>query len=289
MIEGQRFSLIYLERKEPVRDSQRFRNRLSAYYWEYLHDDYVGAIVKNIQKETGTVIPINGDKYSISDFFKKNEFRDVLDSITLIYRVVIDCGWKQGAEHWKQFVERAMKEENLGYRLDANCGVHYLVDEEFERNRFSTLSVLDDPKYNGVRAAYEDAYRYMDNHPIDTKAAVRSIFESIEILVKQMVETKNLNKWVVENTLKEKCIKIYDSDTTATKVVTEMFSGFAHWVDGLHNYRHGQAEEDPVSPGEVIAIYALSSGSAFLRWLIGINNQLKNNSNKTGEKNGCTP
>jgi len=283
MIEGQRFSLIYLERKEPVRDSPRFRNRLSAYYWEYLYDNHNKAIVKIIQKETGAEIPFNVNYYSVSDFFKENEFRDVLDSITLIYRVVIASGCtgsKQRAEHWKQFVERAMKEENLGYRLDASCGVHYLVDEEFERNRFSTLSVLDDPKYNGVRAAYEDAYRYMDNYPIDTKAAVRSIFESIEILVKQMVETKNLNKWVVENTLKEKCIKIYNSDTTATKVVTEMFSGFAHWVDGLHNYRHGQAEEDPVSPGEVIAIYALSSGSAFLRWLIGINNQL-NKSNKT--------
>jgi len=274
MIEGQRFSLIYLERKEPVRDSQRFKNRLSAYYWEYLHEHYDKAIVKIIQKETGAEIPFTVVSYSVSDFFKKNEFRDILDSITLIYRAVLASGSKQSAEHWKQFVEKAMKEENLGYRLDTKCGVHYLVDEEFERNRFSTLSILDDPKYNAVRAAYEDSYRYMDNYPIDTKAAVRSIFESIEILVKQMVETKNLNRWIVENTLKEKCIKLFDSDPIATKVVTEMFSGFAHWVDGLHNYRHGQAEEEPVSPSEDFTVYALSSGSAFLRWLIGINNQL---------------
>ena len=173
-----------------------------------------------------------------------------------------------------------MKEENLGYRLDTKCGVHYLVDEEFERNRFSTLSILDDPKYKAVRAAYEDSYRYMDNYPIDTKAAIRSIFESIEILVKQIVETKNLNRWIVENTLKEKCIKLYDTDPIATKVVAEMFYGFAHWVDGLHNYRHGQAEEEPVFPSEDFTVYALSSGSAFLRWLIGINNQL-NKSDKS--------
>lgn len=272
MIEGQRFSLVYLERKEPVRDSQRFRNRLSAYYWENLHEYYDNAIVKIIQKETGAEIPFSlGGYYSISDFLKKNEFRDVLDSITLIYRVVTS---KISAEQWKQFVERAMKEENLGYRLDTKCGVHYFVDEEFERNRFSTLIILDDPKYNAIRVAYDDSYRYMDSHPIDTKAAVRSIFESIEILVKQMVETKNLNRWIVENTLKEKCIKLFESDPIATKVVTEMFCGFAHWVDALHNYRHGQAEEEPVSPSEDFTVYALSSGSAFLRWLIGINNQL---------------
>ena len=97
---------------------------------------------------------------------------------------------KQTAEDWKKFVERVMKEENLGHRLDTKCGFDYLVDEEFERNRFSTLSILDDPKYKAVRAAYEDSYRYMDNYPIDTKAARRLIFESIEILVKQIVETK---------------------------------------------------------------------------------------------------
>jgi hypothetical protein len=146
--------------------------------------------------------------------------------------------------------------------------------QKIGRNRFATLSVLDDSKYSNVRAAYEDAYRYMDSHPIDTKAAVRSMFESIEIIVKQMIQTKNLNKWAVENTLKEKCLALYKTDDTALKVVSDLFDGFARWVDGLHNYRHGQASKDPVAPTEDVAIYVLSSGSAFLRWLIGINNDL---------------
>jgi hypothetical protein len=212
--------------------------------------------------------------YSLSKFFKKNELRDILDSITLTYQTVRDSGWKQSAEQWKSFVARNLKEENLGYRLDANGGVHYFVDEEFERNRYSTLSVLEESRYIAVRSAYEDAYRHLDNNPVDTKAAVRSIFESIEILVKQMVETKNLNKWIVENTLKEKCLSPYKNDKTAIRVASQMFDGFARWVDGLHNYRHGQGEEQPVAPTEGLTVYILSSGSAFLRWLIGINNHI---------------
>ena len=274
MENGKRFSLLYLDRSAPIRDSARFRNRLAAYYWEHLNEYHKGPIINIIQKETGAKIPFNVvSGYSISDFFKRNELRDVLDSITLIYHVLLTGGLRSTAEKWHTFASRVLKEENMGYQLDSSCGVHYLVDEEFERNRFSILTVLDDPKYSNVRAAFEDAYRYMDGNPIDTKAAVRSMFESIEILVKQMVSTKNLNKWIVENTLKKKCLTPYKSDMIALKVVTEFFDGFAQWVDGLHNYRHGQTSPDPVAPTEEIAIYVLSSGSAFLRLLVGINNK----------------
>ena len=57
-------------------------------------------------------------------------------------------------------------------------------------------------------------------------------------------------------------------------MVAGLFDGFADWVDALHNYRHGQPSKQPVAPSEEVAIYVLSSGSAFLRWLIGINNDL---------------
>lgn len=275
MEEGKRFSLIYLERSVPVRDSARFRNRLAAYYWDHLHENLKEPIRKIIIKETGAEIPyVVNFGYSVADFFKKNELRDILDSITLIYQVVKSVGRSTTAEGWKDFVARALQEENLGYQLDSSCGVHYLVDEEFERNRFSTLRVLDDPKYSNVRAAYEDAYRHMDSHPADTKAAVGSMFESLEILVKQMVPTKNLNKWIVENTLKERCLNLYQNDETALKVVSELFDGFGRWVDGLHFYRHGQPTESPAVPTEDVAVYVLSSGSAILRWLTGINNYL---------------
>lgn len=277
MEEGKRFSLLYLERSVPVRDSQRFRNRLVAYYNDHCGKDISRSIKKIIEMETGAKVPFGYDSYRIDSFIEKSETRDVLDAITIIYRVLRGRGLPTSvkcAEDWRLFVSRVLSEENLGYKLDSKCGVHYFVDEEFERNRFSTLSILDDPKYNATKAAYEDAYRHMDNDPMDTKAAVRSMFESIEILVRQMVETKNLNKRVVENSLKEKCLSLYGEDKTTLKVTGELFDGFARWVDALHNYRHGQASDEPVAPSEGVAIYILSSGSAFLRWLAGINNHL---------------
>ena len=154
--------------------------------------------------------------------------------------------------------------------LCLECGVHFFIDEEFERNRAATLTGLDDPQYSGVRDAYESAYRHMDSDPPDTKAAVRSMFESLEILVRQMVPAKNLYKKLVETTLKEKYLTLYLSEPTAAQVVTD------DWVNALHNYRHGQPSQQPVAPTIEVAVYVLSSGSAFLRWLVGMNTDLKN-------------
>lgn len=158
MEEGKRFSLIYLERSAPVRDSQRFRNRLAAYFGKEL-DKYSFEIFNIIKRETGAEILRSHIAFGIPDFFKKNELRDVLDSITLIYSGIND-DYSHNNKKWKEFVERVFKEENLGYKLDSECVVHYFVDEEFERNRFSALSVLMKPQYAGIRAAYEDAYRF---------------------------------------------------------------------------------------------------------------------------------
>ncbi len=202
--------------------------------------------------------------------------RLVLDSITVIYQELGCLRQLELAEQWKKFVSRALEEENVGYRLDDECGVHYFVDEEFERNRASTLSLIEDPKYVSVRTAFDDAYRHLDSDPMDTKAASRSMFEALEILVKQMVDTKNLNQWVVKNKLKALCLTGFSNEETARTVSSEFFDGFAHWVHGLHNYRHGQESVDPVAPSEELAIYILSSGSAFLRWLVQINNNLNN-------------
>lgn len=274
MNEGKRFSLLYLDRSKLLRDSHRFRNRLAAFYWESLND-YGSKIAGAIHLEVGADVPVTTYSYNFSDFFKKAELIDLLDSITVIYNAIIRFATSTLAERWKGFVQRALSEENLGYRLDNKCGVHYFVDEEFERNRFSTLSALDSPRYNASRDAYDMAYQYLDNDPIDTKGAVRSIFESIEILVKQMVSTNNLNKWIVENTLKEKCLEAYANDDTARKVISQMFDGLAQWVDAIHNYRHGQADIEPVAPPVNVAVYIISSGTSFLRWLIEINNVLE--------------
>lgn len=272
---GKRFSLVYLERGAPARDNQRFRNRLAAFYTHNLVNNHREVIQKALQQEAGIELPWFANQgYRVGSLFQEGELRDVLDAITIIYQVLHRRGYKPLAEAWKGFVGTALREENVGYALDEGGGVHYFIDEEFERNRASALAVLEQPRYGGVRAAVEDAYRHLDADPADTKASVRSIFEALEILVKQIVETKNLNKWIVENTLKEQCLTLYGADPVGSKVVSGMFDSLAPWVDALHNYRHGQHGEEPVAPDESLTVHTLSTGSSYIRWLAGLADQL---------------
>jgi len=280
---GQLFSHVYLERGTPLKDGELFRRRLAAYFDSFGHEDD-GRIRRYIKEETGLTV----DRFPEA-FFVRTPLPLLLNIITLIWRdLAVRHGSQDGrggwiterANDWHQFVSRVFREENMGYTLDVKAGVHFLVDEEFERNRVSVLRCLGAPRYAGVRAAFEDAHRHLDATPPDTKASVRSVFESIEILAKLMVETKNLNQWLVENKLKPIAESVYTGDKTAVESIGAVFDGFALWVDGLHLYRHGQATPEPVAPPLEFAIYVLSSGASFLRWLVDIDTRLQSSGGK---------
>jgi hypothetical protein len=91
MEKGKRFSSLYIERGSPTRDSERFRNRLSAYYWENLEKTHHNSIVSIIHTELGVDVPMHGAGYrSVTAFFKECKLRDLLDSITVIYQLLND-------------------------------------------------------------------------------------------------------------------------------------------------------------------------------------------------------
>lgn len=275
MTDGQRFSQVYIERGEPSRDSIRFRNRLAAFFGEKLSRNHKGVIAASLCREAGIEIPVRAAiGYDMTGMFKNSELRDVLDSITIIHQTLTSEGAFRLAEEWQGFVSRSLQEENVGYRLDARCGVHYFVDEEFERSRASTLAALNEPELNGVRAAFDDAFRFLDNTPPDTKASTRSIFEACEILVKQLVDTRNMNRWVIENPIKEMAINAIAQDETEERVISGMFDGYADWVNAVHNYRHGQPDHEPVAPSEELTVYILSTGCAFLRLLLELRGRI---------------
>jgi len=267
MEEKKRFSLIYLERGKPAPDSVRLRNRLKAYYFQSL-DAFHDRIIREVNKELGL------DVRYMSDFFNNSASGDILDFITIVHDILLERAYYDRGKEWIGFVRRIFREENLCYRLDDKGVVHYLVDEEFERNRASVLKSLEAKRYGGVRTAFEDAHRHLDSDPMDTKSAVRSMFESIEILSRLMVpETKNLNKWVVQNPLKKIAREKYSHDEIALKTIDGVLDGIGEWVDALHNYRHGQGKEEPVAPPLEFAVYVLSSGASLLRWLIELDSK----------------
>lgn len=165
----------------------------------------------------------------------------------------------------------------MAYTLDEKCGVHFFVDEEFERNRVTALSCLTSARYSAVRVAFEQAHSYLDAQPSDTKASVRAAFEAVEILARLMdSQSKNLNKWMVENKLKPLALA-QASDPTESAVVEKLFDGLALAVDGLHNYRHGQGSEQPVAPSLTVSVYVVSTVAATLRWLVAIDSNTPTN------------
>lgn len=225
-----------------------------------------------------------GVGYNFTQFFTKTRIELVLSAITFTLRkkypqqISLRFNPKTEiqyprADAWHAFVARGLREQNMAYSLDNECGVHYFVDEEFETNRGSTLKSLEAPRYSGVRTAFEAAHRYLDTQPPDTKASVRSTFESIEILARLMnPERKNLNKWQVTNKLKP-LAQAATTDATETDTIGKLFDGFAQWVDGLQNYRHGQGVEQAIAPSLTLAVYVISTGAAILRWLVEIDSR----------------
>lgn len=270
---GQLFTHVYLQGNRLLQDSENFRRRLGVFLSQN-HSRQRSDLVSFLRQETGLQVPWLGQTWNLEGFFVGVELKYMLNLITLTWRFFAaaerSTSQHSSAGRWHQFVSRSLREESLGYRLDEECGVHYFVDEEFERNRVATLSLLGAERYAGVRHAFEASHNYLDSLPPDTKASVRSVFEGIEILAKLMVETQNLNRWLVENKLKNIALAHYANDEVASKVVSGMFDSFGDWVDSVHNYRHGQGQQEPVAPPIQLAVYIISSGATFLRWLLEI-------------------
>ena len=266
-LDRDRFSLIYLEQGAPTRDSERFRNRLAAFYASEIASTHGSAVVDEFEKETGAIVPGGGAPRFFAKVIREGALRDVLDAITIIYRV-LQARFSPDQHTWLNFVARAMRETNVGYCIDKNGIVHFRVDEAFELNRVSAVALLNKPQFGAAKSALDDAYRHLDSDPMDTKAAVRSMFESLEILAKQIEPTaKNLNKWLVQNTLKPILMRARDYDATEQEVLSRLFDGIANWVDGMHLYRHGQTGHSPVAPSVDSTILLLSTGTAYLRLL----------------------
>jgi hypothetical protein len=263
-----RFSQLYLERGQPTRDSERFRNRLAAYFEDKFDNPTAFACSQAYERETGSVTPRSQGYIDFGRVFKQAELRDLLDAITIVHDLLVSKRILSTAHSWRQFVARVMHEENVGYQVDDDCVVHYHVDEEFERNRAACMAAVELPQLGAVRAAFEDAYRHLDADPQDTKAAARSMFESLEIIAKLIVPTADrLTRNLCVQKLKEACLAVAPQDTTEQAVLGNLFSSLGYWVEAVHDYRHGQRAQEEVAPSEEAAVLIISGGTAFLRQL----------------------
>lgn len=62
----------------------------------------------------------------------------------------------------------------------------------------------------------------------------------------------------------------YAANQTALRAAERILDGFKDWIDASHNYRHEPGVQEPAQPPPDLAIFAISNGASFLRWLVDI-------------------
>ena len=288
---GELFSRIYIPKGNPLPDSPRFRLRIGSHAWgriyslsQYSNSDPIYKFAKLVKEELGVQVPLEGvslnAQWNIQGFFQKAEIRDVLDGISLVTRLLERE--RSNTRHWLDFVGRVFVEENLHYRLDDLGGVHHLVDREFERNKNAVLSCLGG-KFSAVESSLDSAFSRLGREPLDTKAAVREIFDAAESLVKTITDSGQvLTERFVEVNIKPMVQRAYGKIDSATHSAAERsLLGFSQWVQAAHPYRHGQKDSKAIEPPLEIAVLLMSQGASYIRWLVEIHNLHENDGRKS--------
>ena len=105
------------------------------------------------------------------------------------------------------------------------------------------------------------------NEPRDARAAVREAFEAVEVVARLIAPNyKNLNGTMVRKELLQAAVAAFPGDPIQElKGWPTQFEAFAVWVDGMHNYRHGQPGGR--APTEEFAVLILTTGGGYLRLL----------------------
>lgn len=267
---GQRFSQVYLAKGDLLRDSVRFRNRLRVLFDDIEEKETSLDFAKVIEHETGSSVPYGGYGRDWSKFWKSSELRDVLDSITIVYFMLCQSRSSNRSELWHETVSRFFLEENLGYSLDSAGGVHFAVDSQFERERTSILAGLSGAKYEAIRYSFESAFADLDKSPADTRAAVRSIFDALENLIKLWFPDRvsRLGASEVEKIVKP--VVLANRVGADRESANLLLNSFVQWINAAHQYRHASGTEQISPPPLNSTIVFLSTGAAYLRWLIQI-------------------
>lgn len=267
---GQRFSQIYLRPPELLPDSERARRRIGHLIAEYMDKDSFGVV---LARKLGIPVPHN---YSYSSswpgIIAKMELRDFLDSITVLYGSLQNKFQAEKSRilrgRFLQGAREIFREENVGYWIDDECGVHLKVDAAFEGERASLILGLESARYNNVRSNVDATFQALDETPADYKRAVRSIFSAAEGLFKlTFKKPQQMNSGEIQTHLKPAIDRIYASDVYALRCSQKQCESLRDWVDGAHFYRHEAGSAEPSPPPPETAILMVSQGMAYIRWL----------------------
>lgn len=268
---GKRFSHVYLTGRPNLPDSQRMRVRLLKAFRVGYREDFGD----KLEQELGILLPRISYYPGWEAFFTSGELRDVLDAITLAYKYAFYDVLPNSPGIWKLAVERIFKEEKVRYCLDSDCGVHLTIDSEYERSITAAVAGLGGTRYLAAKNVFERAQTALNPSEPDFKEALRNVFEAVEVVFKLILpDTKRISGKGIEGKLKPLMASVYPDSLTAVTVAGQYLDSMCDWANSVHNYRHGQPLEEAPQPPLDISVALMSSGVAYLRWLIGVDQAL---------------
>jgi hypothetical protein len=62
--------------------------------------------------------------------------------------------------------------------------------------------------------------------------------------------------------------QVYANNQPAIDAGTQLLNGIKDWINAAQPYRHGQEVKEPAEPPIEFVVAFLSSGAAYLRWLV---------------------
>jgi hypothetical protein len=263
-----RYSQLYIDQSAPLPDSARARHRLGKLMEDLVGDGPTAQLSETLERELGIMVGTLR-AYHWTMFCATCSIRDFLDTITLTFIFLKRQGSIQ--TRWLIEARRIFSEERLAYEIDDSGIVHPAVDKEFQRNRQATVAGLQMPRYANSLAAFERISNELAVQPPNGKEAWRAVFTAVEGLFKLMFPSATrLNAAAVKANLKGIVQNLHLGDAVAQRAADKLVAAFEDWVDASHNYRHEAGSEEFVQPPIDLAVLAISNGTAFLRWLIAI-------------------
>jgi hypothetical protein len=238
------------------------RRRIGSQIFEY--ELLTDGLAKALRRELGIPVP-----YPVywPEFLSEIALRDVLDLVTISFRLFDSARMEGASRIWLAEVQRIFVEENVHYRVDARGGVKFHFDEEFASNRAAAVAVLQAPRYANALDAFERGMAALRNVPPDGKAAIRNTFAAAEGLFRLMFPNSPRLTAQEAQRLEPLLHGTYAGNDIAVRAANKMLGSFKDWIEAAHFYRHEAGHEEPLQPPLTLTVQMISIGASFIRWL----------------------
>ncbi len=242
------------------------RRRLGALFIA-LNIHFIAGMMAHIEGETGEKVPIEGGPHWRL-FFRDCPLDTLLDVPALAMAKLRALGEDRTAEKWREEVERVLREEQMAYFSDDECGLHLRVDEAFQRTRKIAVEAIKSARYSSASSFLRQAFEVLDSARPDPRTAIRSAFEAVESIYKLLAPNETRLAGGANKALKPVIARVHaQSGNAARQAAQHALTSFCAWVSACQFYRHAPASSEPAEPPGDLWRLLMSQAAAYVRWL----------------------